>query len=110
MTQLDDRLDTGSTVMVVRYGDSKASACDIVWSGTADVDLGDGMRANTPVALAVDQDGRDIAIARDWDVLYGQTGALVDLSVHVCRGWTDLDDDEPPVHLRERIDAALRGE
>jgi len=77
----------------VRYGDSSRRVIEYVWRGTGDVD---GERRL--VALATDDDGRDMALA----VIDGEAVDL--LGGPPTRDWCCPDD------LRERIDAALRGE
>jgi hypothetical protein len=103
-TPLDDKIGNGSSVIVTRHGDSKGTHAEIVWAGVADVDFGSGLVANNPVALAVDDRGRDIAIAR---ILDSAEINLVDLLGYHCRDWCDIDGDDIPQHIAARVDNAL---
>lgn len=90
-----------TTIEVLRYGDDRARECDVAWRGTADV----GGVVGTPVCLAIDQHGRDIACTWQgdaWEDLFGG---------EPCRDWEPAADGPPlDSDLRSRIDSALAGE
>jgi hypothetical protein len=86
----------GTSIEFMRYGDSKASTADVVWAGEGEID-----RALRPVALVVDNDGRDAAVYQSAD------GEWCDAADCWSRDWVSADGNDPDAETAKRIDDAL---
>ncbi len=91
----------GDEIEFVRYGDSKTTIATVVWMGRGEIDY-----TPRPVALVVDDAGRDAAVYST-DNEASDDGEWCDAAMCASRDWVDSAGDEPPADMAERIDVAL---